>query len=251
MSDQNAQQEPSMEEILASIRRIISEDGDEDNAAAPEAEAEAEAPEPVAADPEPVAEAPEPVEEAVEPEPEEDVLELTDEVQDDGTVVSLNAGDPVAEEEPAEEEPVETAEAEADDAELEMVDADEEPAEDAMEEEIMAEAEPEPAPEPVPESAPQSEPVEALAAKAADRLVSDQPAMTSVSSLSALAAAVDTHRRAVDPSIGPRTIEDLVKDVMRPMIREWLDANLPSLVERMVGREIERMTREAEDLSQR
>ena len=247
MSDQNAQQEPSMEEILASIRRIISEDGDEDNAAAPEAEAEA--PEPVAADPEPVAEAPEPVEEAVAPEPEEDVLELTDEVQDDGTVVSLNAGDPVAEEEPAEEEPVETAEAE--DAELEMVDADEEPAEDAMEEEIMAEAEPEPAPEPVPESAPQSEPVEALAAKAADRLVSDQPAMTSVSSLSALAAAVDTHRRAVDPSIGPRTIEDLVKDVMRPMIREWLDANLPSLVERMVGREIERMTREAEDLSQR
>ena len=242
MSDQNAQQEPSMEEILASIRRIISEDGDEDNAAAPE---------PVAADPEPVAEAPEPVEEAVEPEPEEDVLELTDEVQDDGTVVSLNAGDPVEEEEPAEEEPVETAEAEADDAELEMVDADEEPAEDAMEEEIMAEAEPEPAPEPVPESAPQSEPVEALAAKAADRLVSDQPAMTSVSSLSALAAAVDTHRRAVDPSIGPRTIEDLVKDVMRPMIREWLDANLPSLVERMVGREIERMTREAEDLSQR
>ena len=80
MSDQNAQQEPSMEEILASIRRIISEDGDEDNAAAPEAEAEA--PEPVAADPEPVAEAPEPVEEAVAPEPEEDVLELTDEVQD-------------------------------------------------------------------------------------------------------------------------------------------------------------------------
>ena len=75
--------------------------------------------------------------------------------------------------------------------------------------------------------------------------------MNSVSSLSALAAAVDTHRRAVDPSIGPRTIEDLVKDVMRPMIREWLDDNLPSLVERMVGREIERLTREAEEISQR
>ena len=70
------------------------------------------------------------------------------------------------------------------------------------------------------------------------------------STLSALAAAVDTHRRAVDPSIGPRTIEDLVKDVMRPMIREWLDDYLPSLVERMVGREIERLAREAEDISQ-
>ena len=30
MSDQNAEQEPSMEEILASIRRIISEDGEEE-----------------------------------------------------------------------------------------------------------------------------------------------------------------------------------------------------------------------------
>ena len=95
------------------------------------------------------------------------------------------------------------------------------------------------------------EPVDALAAEAADRLVSENPAMNSVASLSVLAAAVDTHRRAVDPSIGPRSIEDLVKDVMRPMIREWLDDNLPSLVERMVGREIERLTREAEDISQR
>jgi cell pole-organizing protein PopZ len=101
------------------------------------------------------------------------------------------------------------------------------------------------------EEHPVPEPADVLAAEAADRLVSENPAINSVSSLSALAAAVDIHRRAVDPSIGPRTIEDLVKDVMRPMIREWLDDNLPSLVERVVGREIERMTREAEDISQR
>lgn len=234
MSDQNTEQEPSMEEILASIRRIISEDGDEENAA-PAAEAAEAAPEPVAE--EGPAEEPEP-----EPEPaaEEDVLELTDEVQDDGTVVNLNTGEPAAEAElEAEETPeefVETLEAE-EEVELEMVDAEEEPApaEPAIEE----------TPEPVPE------PAEELAAEAAERLVSDDPAMTSVSSLSALAAAVDTHRRAVDPSIGPRTIEDLVKEVMRPMIKEWLDDNLPSLVERMVGREIERLTREAEDISQR
>lgn len=238
MSDQEAQQEPSMEEILASIRRIISEDGDEDTAAAPEAEAEV-MPDAVE-EPEAVAE-PDPEPEAVE-EPavaeEEDVLELTDEVQDDGTVVNLNTGESVDDEETPEEfvEALELDE-EEEDVELEMVDAVEEP------------AEPEPAP--VVQEQPAAEPAEVLAAEAADRLVSEDPAMNSVTSLSALAAAVDTHRRAVDPSIGPRTIEDLVKDVMRPMIREWLDDNLPSLVERMVGREIERLTREAEDISQR
>lgn len=234
MSDQEAQQEPSMEEILASIRRIISEDGDEETAAAPEAEAEA-APDAVE-EPEAVAEPdPEP-EPAEEPAAEEDVLELTDEVQDDGTVVNLNTGEAVEDEETPEEfvEALELDE-EEEDVELEMVDAVEEP------------AEPEPEPAPVV----QEQPAEVLAAEAADRLVSEDPAMNSVTSLSALAAAVDTHRRAVDPSIGPRTIEDLVKDVMRPMIREWLDDNLPSLVERMVGREIERLTREAEDISQR
>lgn len=244
MSDQNSQPEPSMEEILASIRRIISEDGDEETAAAPEAAPEAV---PDAVDePEAVAE-PEPEPEAAEAVEEEDVLELTDEVQDDGTVVNLNTGEAVAEEETPEEfvEALELDEEE--EVELEMVDAEEEPAEEAEE----AVAEPEPEPAPVVEEQPVPEPADVLAAEAADRLVSENPAMNSVTSLSALAAAVDTHRRAVDPSIGPRTIEDLVKDVMRPMIREWLDENLPSLVERMVGREIERMTREAEDISQR
>jgi cell pole-organizing protein PopZ len=234
MSDQNAQPEPSMEEILASIRRIISEDGDEETAAAPEA-----AP---GAVPDAVDE-PEAVAEAVE---EEDVLELTDEIQDDGTVVNLNTGEAVA----IEETPEEFVEAleldEGEEVELEMVDAEEEPLEEAVAE---AEAEAEPAPRV--EEHPVPEPADVLAAEATDSLISENSAINSVSSLSALAAAVDTHRRAVDPSIGPRTIEDLVKDVMRPMIREWLDDNLPSLVERMVGREIERMTREAEDISQR
>lgn len=41
----------------------------------------------------------------------------------------------------------------------------------------------------------------------------------------------------------PRTLEDLVKDMMRPMLQSWLDANLPSIVERMVREEIERVAR--------
>ena len=73
MSDTKGQAEPTMEEILASIRRIISEDELE-----PEGEQEP-AVEAAAPEPEP------------EPEPEEEVLELTQKVEDDGTVVDLAA----------------------------------------------------------------------------------------------------------------------------------------------------------------
>ncbi|MGY8957683.1 MAG: DUF2497 domain-containing protein, partial [Alphaproteobacteria bacterium] len=83
MSDSNAdQQEPSMEEILASIRRIISEDGEEESAAddevSPEVEEEVAVAE-VEAEPVVVESEPE-----LEPEPapladiDDDILELTD-----------------------------------------------------------------------------------------------------------------------------------------------------------------------------
>ncbi len=69
MSDAKAQQEPSMEEILASIRRIISEDADGQKQAAG---SEAAPHEP-------------------EPEQDDDILDLTDRVNDDGSVVSLQS----------------------------------------------------------------------------------------------------------------------------------------------------------------
>jgi cell pole-organizing protein PopZ len=40
-----------------------------------------------------------------------------------------------------------------------------------------------------------------------------------------------------------RTLEDIVKEMMRPMLREWLEQNLPSVVERVVRAEIERVAR--------
>lgn len=40
-----------------------------------------------------------------------------------------------------------------------------------------------------------------------------------------------------------RTIEDLVREMLRPMLKAWLDDNLPGLVERMVRAEIERVSR--------
>jgi cell pole-organizing protein PopZ len=42
---------------------------------------------------------------------------------------------------------------------------------------------------------------------------------------------------------GGKTIEDLVKEMLRPMLKDWLDRNLPPMVERFVEREIARLTR--------
>ena len=40
-----------------------------------------------------------------------------------------------------------------------------------------------------------------------------------------------------------RTLEDLVREMLRPMLKVWLDDNLPGLVERLVRAEIERVSR--------
>ncbi|MCK0198865.1 DUF2497 domain-containing protein [Ancylobacter sp. 6x-1] len=43
--------------------------------------------------------------------------------------------------------------------------------------------------------------------------------------------------------LGSRTLDDVVVDLLRPMLREWLDQNLTPLVERLVRAEIERIAR--------
>lgn len=42
---------------------------------------------------------------------------------------------------------------------------------------------------------------------------------------------------------GGRTVEELVSELLRPMLKAWLDDNLPALVERLVRAEIERISR--------
>ena len=44
------------------------------------------------------------------------------------------------------------------------------------------------------------------------------------------------------PGGGGLTVEALAEAALRPMLKQWLDANLPALVERMVAREIARIT---------
>jgi uncharacterized protein len=59
-------------------------------------------------------------------------------------------------------------------------------------------------------------------------------------------AAVDTAFNSLSNTVllqNPRTLEDLVRDMLRPMLKAWLDANLPDMVERLVRAEIERVSR--------
>ena len=199
MTDQSAQ-EPTMEEILASIRRIISEDEAPAEtpaaAAAPEIEAQPEAaPQPVAA--ETVFAAP------FEPEPapavEDDVLELTD---------RYDAA------------PVET-----------IGDLDVTPSETYQ------------APEPP--AAP------AARDQAYDTLVGDSAAASAASAFAGLAASFKKPEPAPAASSGDlpfvsgNTVEAMVAEMLRPLLKDWLDNNLPGIVQAAVQKEVERIARSA------
>lgn len=68
-----------------------------------------------------------------------------------------------------------------------------------------------------------------------------QPIMSS-STVSAVESAFNALATTV-LSNNARTLEDLVKEMLRPLLKSWLDDNLPSLVERIVRAEIERVAR--------
>jgi uncharacterized protein len=59
-------------------------------------------------------------------------------------------------------------------------------------------------------------------------------------------AAVDSAFNALAQTVlvqNARTLEDLVREMLRPMLKTWLDDNLPGMVERLVRAEIERVSR--------
>ena len=71
---------------------------------------------------------------------------------------------------------------------------------------------------------------------------SPEPAIMS----SSTAAAVDSAFNALAQTVlvqNAKTLEDLVKEMLRPMLQHWLDNNLPTMVERLVRQEIERVAR--------
>ena len=78
----------------------------------------------------------------------------------------------------------------------------------------------------------------------AEELVSAASADAARQSLDALTAAVApaTGAAPASPPAAARTMEDVVLDALRPMLKDWLDTNLPPLVEAMVAKEISRIT---------
>ena len=83
----------------------------------------------------------------------------------------------------------------------------------------------------------------------ATEIMSEPTAQTSTDVLSELAAAIlDRRDMAVDASSRDMTLEGIVREMLKPILREWLDRNLPYLIERLVKREIDLMVNRAERL---
>jgi cell pole-organizing protein PopZ len=217
MSQPAKAQEPSMEEILASIRRIIADDDSgkapAKPAAAPPREAAAPPPMPAVPNPPPSTnmnqrdvdavmagfDSPPPAPESA---PRDDILELTEEM----------AAPPP---EPAAFQTI-----------------------DGHPDVVFADAPPEPPPrQPAPHAPPPlpNTPPPLPSAPAGPALLS-----------SATSAAVDSAFNTLAQTVlvqNARTLEDLVREMLRPMLKSWLDDNLPGIVERIVRAEIERVSR--------
>ena len=82
-----------------------------------------------------------------------------------------------------------------------------------------------------------------LTSREDDRLVNPETAQGLRQSLSTLAALSQPSARPQIVRTGETSLEGLITEMLRPMMKEWLDQNLPTLVESMVEREIRRITK--------
>jgi uncharacterized protein len=105
---------------------------------------------------------------------------------------------------------------------------------------------------PKPQRAPAETPAERPAAKLpappeparrAETLVAPEAAAAAASSVGTLLRTLIAEREQLAVHRTGPTIEDLVREEIRPLLKEWLDTNLPPLVERLVRAEIERVSR--------
>lgn len=91
---------------------------------------------------------------------------------------------------------------------------------------------PEPVPLPPPAPPPEARP---------EALLGPEAAAAAASSVGSLLRTLVSERQQVAVYRGGPTIEDMVREEIRPLLKLWLDANLPPLVERLVRAEIERV----------
>jgi cell pole-organizing protein PopZ len=89
-----------------------------------------------------------------------------------------------------------------------------------------------------------AEPVEsAPAAASAASHVAYQAAPAEVAEASPALNGPMADSLASAPLAAPRTLEDAVVEMLRPLLRSWLDENLPALVERALQAELEEMSK--------
>lgn len=219
-----------MEEILASIRRIIADEADPatSSAKAPPvppskpaapAQAPAPAPKPAAATPAPA------------PAAKPAAAPAAGGKQDDIDAILAAAAEEETQDEPDVLELTEPVKG------FKQVNA-----EDVVFREESSEVRMQPSP------APQPRPAAAMQTAAAAPVPAPRPApvMPEAELLSAGSSAMvnAAFGSLANTMLGRgRTLEDLVQEMMRPMLKQWLDENLPGLVERMVRAEIERVSR--------
>jgi uncharacterized protein len=206
-------QEPSMEEILASIRRIIADD-DASKSTPPEApKAAAPAARPVPPPASRPATAP-PRDAVPEPSPIEPEPEPQEAIADDSGAV---------------------AEADVEDQSADILD---------LTESMAAPTPPDPAPGPAPEfrKIDGSSDVGFDEVAEAQRNPVDRGRLLSTTTSAAVDSAFNSLAQTVLVQ-NARTLEDLVREMLRPMLKGWLDDNLPGMVERLVRAEIERVSR--------
>lgn len=245
--------EPSMEEILASIRRIIADDEAKPppaEAAKPEkAAAPAAPPKPQAindippskvAPAKPAAEKPTPppvAKPAPAPPPPPPAADAGPNNQDDidALLAGLDAATPAPEVRAPEPEPEPDVLELTDEMAVEPTPPPPPPSFRKVEPRDDLEFAESPPPRPTP--APSYAPVDFDAPP----LPPQQPILAQ-STVSAVESAFNSLAHTVLSS-NARTLEDLVKEMLRPMLKSWLDDNLPGLVERIVKAEIERVSR--------
>jgi cell pole-organizing protein PopZ len=215
----SAQREPSMEEILASIRRIIE---DSDSVRQPlEEPAELRVVSPAVEEQAPAMD-----------EVQAFRAELDEAVEAVAEEVTEQVAEPAA---PAVEAPVEPQAREMPQVQLsaeELTDVDVQKAVEAVS---------------VPQAAaPQTQPFAAAAsvsAPAGEATVSSpRPALLSETTQRQVSAAFGELSEAFAAS-RRRSFDEMAEEMLRPMLQEWLDNNLPTLVERLVREEIERVAR--------
>ena len=209
MSD--TEQEPSMEEILASIRRIISDDDKEMEAATQQ---------------------------------NEGVSEVKDELVEE-EVGAMPEPEPESEPEPAPElsaEAIDDDDDDDDDDILDLTDMEAPDPEPLFEEQAYKEVEPEPVAPPVSPSPP---PPSAPTPPAAN-LVSPPQAGEASGSFERLTEKLNEDYSELPIGNGAVTLEGLTRELVRPMLKEWLDQHLPMTVERLVREEIERLVMQSQ-----